>query len=305
MHEDPLKKLEPQTTYCNLNATVPVLRLYMDEDADLKPDYRLNRVSLQHLIGMLRSQQDHGWGYYLEVLVFVFWLPSVTSYRVMLRSLDIPRTTVHDMVHRVAKKLLKIKNLVIHFPSHADLENIGNGFARLAGSPAFSRVVGSIDGCQIRIKPPSADAQCYLNRKLFHSVQLQAICDHNGMFMDIFTGYPGSVHDSRVLKNSPLYTQQLYPPEGFYILGDGGYPCLSVPIALITYKEPVCLAVSRRFNHHHAKARSIIELSFGIRKTRWRSIFFKSLEVKPTFAVEVITCCAILHNICVSNGDIM
>ncbi|KAJ8388116.1 hypothetical protein AAFF_G00147340 [Aldrovandia affinis] len=285
---------------------MPVLRLYLDEAADLKPDYRLSRASLQHLIGMLRSHQDHGWGDYLEVLVFVFWLASATSYHVVSRSFNIPRTTVHDMVHRVAKKLLKLKNRVIHFPTHADLENVGNGFAQLAGSPAFSRVVGSIDGCQVRVKPPSADAQCYLNHKLFYSVQLQAVCDHQGMFLDIFTGYPGSVHDTRVLKNSPLYTQQLYPPEGFCILGEGGHPCLSAAIALITpYKEAVRLVVARRFNHHHAKARSIIKRSFGIMKTRWRSIFFKSLEVKPTFAPEVIACCTILHNIRVSNGDIM
>ncbi|KAJ8387284.1 hypothetical protein AAFF_G00159070 [Aldrovandia affinis] len=155
----------------------------------LRPDYRLSRASLQHLIRMLRSHQDHGWGHYLEVLVFVFWLASATSYRVVSRSFNIPRTTVHDMVHRVTKKLLKLKN------------------------PA---------------------------------------------------------------------------------------------IALITpYKEPVRLVVARRFNHHHAKARSIIERSFGIMKTRWRSIFFKSLEVKPTFAPEVIACCTILRNICVSIGDIM
>ena len=297
--------MEPQT-YCNLNATMPVLRLYLDEDADLKPDYRLNRASLQHLIGMLRGQQDHGWGHYLEVLVFIFWLASATSYRVVSRSFDIPRTTVHDMVHRISKKLLKLKNRVIHFPSRDELDTVGQGFARLANSQAFSRVVGSIDGCQIQVKPPSVDAQCYVNRKLFPSIQLQAVCDHQGMFIDIFVGYPGSVHDARVLKNSPLYTQQLYPPEGFSILGDGEYPCLSVPIALITpYKEPVRLPVARRFNDHHAKARSVIERSFGIMKTRWRSIFFEALEVKPTFAPEVIACCAILHNICVSNGDIM
>lgn len=119
-------------------------------------------------------------------------------------------------------------------------------------------------------------------------------------------GYPGSVHDSRVLKNSPIYTSHRYPPQGFYILGDGGYPCLSAPIALITpYKEPVHLATARRFNHHHAKARSIIERSFGSMKTRWRAIFFKALEVKPTFAPDVIACCAILHNICLFNGDIV
>ena len=257
-------------------------------------------------MAITHSRQDHGWGHYLEVLVFIFWLASATSYRVVSRSFAIPRTTVHDMIHQFAKKLLKIKNQVITFPSQADLENVGNGYARLAGSPAFSRAAGSIDGCQIRIKPPSANAQCFSNRKLFPSIQLQAVCDHQGKYIDIFVGYPGSVHDSRVFKNSPLYTQQLYPPQGYYLLGDGGYPCLSVPVAIVTpFKEPIHLETSRRFNHHHAKARSIIERSFGSLKTRWRSIFLKALEVKSTFAPDVIACCTILHNICVSNGDIM
>lgn len=39
--------------------------------------------------------------------------------------------------------------------------------------------------------------------------------------------------------------------------------------------------------------------------TRWRSIFYKALEVCPTFAAEVVACCAILHNICLDNGDIV
>ncbi|KAK9976615.1 hypothetical protein ABG768_021820, partial [Culter alburnus] len=98
----------------------------------------------------------------------------------------------------------------------------------------------------------------------------------------------------------------LYPPEGYHILGDGGYPCLSHLISLITpYREPLQNASQRCFNLHHTKARSIIERSFGILKTRWRSLFFKALEVKPEFAPKVITCCTILHNICITNGDTM
>ena len=116
-----------------------------------------------------------------------------------------------------------------------NLQHIGAGFARLAGSPAFARVVGSIDGCHVRIKPIGADAQDYFNRKLFHSIQLQAVCDHECQFLDIFVGYPGSVHDSRVLKNSPLYVQSLYQPEGYCILGDGGYPCMSWPFFLFYF----------------------------------------------------------------------
>ncbi|KAJ8390758.1 hypothetical protein AAFF_G00101380 [Aldrovandia affinis] len=68
---------------------------------------------------------------------------------------------VHDMVHRVTKKLLKLKNHVIHFPSHADLENVGNGFAQLAGSQAFSRVVGSTDGCQPIVAPGHCSRYLY------------------------------------------------------------------------------------------------------------------------------------------------
>ena len=82
-------------------------------------------------------------------------------------------------------------------------------------------------------------AQCYINRKVFPSIQLQAICDHRGRFLDIFVGFSDSVHDARVLKNSPVYVRQLYPPEGKCILGDGGYPCLAAPMRLVTsYREP-------------------------------------------------------------------
>lgn len=41
---------------------------------------------------------------------------------------------------------------------------IGEGFAHLAGSHAFHCVVGSIDGTNIRKKPPATNKNNYLNR---------------------------------------------------------------------------------------------------------------------------------------------
>ncbi len=182
---------------------------------------------------------------------------------------------------------------------------VGEVFALLVGSPAFSSAVGAIDGCHIHLKPPATTAQCYLNRKLFHSIQLQAITDHLGKFIDIFVGYPGSVHDARVLRNSPVYTGGLYPPAGKCILGDGGYPCLSAPICLITpYREPVKNPLQARFNSKHSRARNIVERAFGMMKTHWRSVFcfvsvsvfrsVKAMEVSPSIVPEVI-----------QNGDII
>eukprot|EP00064_Thunnus_orientalis_P013643 superscaffoldBa00002254_g13683 len=86
----------------------------------------------------------------------------------------------------------------------------------------FMKVAGVIDGCHVRIKPPSCPGgHCYRNRRLLPSIILQAVCDHQGHFTDTYVGWPGSVHDSRVLRHSPLYRSIFYPP-GHFILADGG-----------------------------------------------------------------------------------
>uniref|UniRef100_A0A9J8DDJ6 Putative nuclease HARBI1 n=1 Tax=Cyprinus carpio carpio TaxID=630221 RepID=A0A9J8DDJ6_CYPCA len=228
------------TTYCHLNAAVPILRLYFEDGSDLRPNLRLSRQSIMSLIAALRSDSDHGWEKDIEVLVFLYWLAHAASYHVVSLAFDIPKSTVHDIVHRISRAVIFILRRVIAFPTPDDLEEVGAGFVQLAGSPAFRMVAGAIDGCHIRIKSPASEALCYFNRKLFHSVQLQAITDHKGKFVDIFVGYPGSVHDARVLKNSPVYTGRLYPPAGNHILGDGGYPCLSVRPSASSHHTESC-----------------------------------------------------------------
>ncbi|KAL3060951.1 hypothetical protein OYC64_009209 [Pagothenia borchgrevinki] len=297
--------------YANLNHHVPVIQIYMDQSIDLTFDYRLSRESIEALMTLLRREKNHGWVQHVEVLLVVYWLAHGLSYSVVSRVFDVLKTTVFDIVHRMCEAILCLLEKVIHFPTQAQCAEVGNGFHRLANSPAnspaFSHCVGAIDGCHIRIKAPnSPHAQDYLNRKLFLSVQLQGICDSYGKFLDIFVGYPGSVHDTRVLRNSPVFVRGCYPPAGHYIVGDGGYPCLREPLNLITpYREPLRGRVEARFNRHHARARSVVERAFGMMKARWRGIFFKALEVDHSFSPKVIAVCAMLHNICLTAGDIL
>ncbi|XP_053192738.1 uncharacterized protein LOC128376912 [Scomber japonicus] len=292
--------------YCQVNNTVPVLALYFDGHSDMRPDYRLSRASFSALMDVLGRESDHGWGPEIDTLIFLFWLATPSAYRVVARAFDIPRATIHRVVHRASGKIATLLYRVVRHPTAEELPRLGGRFARLARSAAFNRVVGAIDGCHVRVKPPAQDAACYFNRKLFHSIQLQAMCDDVGKFLDVFVGYCGSVHDARVLRNSPIYYQQSYPPPGYSILGDGGYPCLSHPISLITpFRQPVRSHLQARFNNSLSRARCIVERSFGMLKTRWRSIFFKALEVDVTYVPEVIVCCTVLHNICMSNGDLL
>ena len=67
------------------------------------------------------------------------------------------------------------------------------------------QVGGAIDGTHIPIKAPSDHSDEYYNRKSFHSVILQAVVDAFLYFTDICVGWPGRVHDARVLSNSTLY----------------------------------------------------------------------------------------------------
>ncbi|XP_038153380.1 protein ALP1-like [Cyprinodon tularosa] len=265
--------------YCRINLNVPVLQIFFNND-DTRPDFRLSRESLAVLLDLLCQERRHGWGATIETLVFLFWLASGESYRVVARVFGMPRSTVHRIVHRVTEEVVAIP---------------------------FLKAAGAIDGCHVRIKPPSGpDGHCYRNRKLFSSIILQAVCDHQGRFIDTYVGWPGSVHDSRVLRNSPLYRRAIYPPPGHFILADGGYPCLQHPLPLITpFKRPVQGVGALRINSHHSRARSIIERAFGRMKTRFRAIFLQALEVYHTFVPQVITACAVLHNICLGAGDIM
>src|SRR5947207_1867951 len=113
------------------------------------------------------------------------------------------------------------------FPdSHTEFSNIARKFKRKAG---ILYAVGAIDGSHIPIKAPKQFPMDYYNRKGFYSIILQAVIDFSGKFINIFVGYPGSTHDSRIFHNSSLYhmfnSSSSVIPANAYILGDTGYPC--------------------------------------------------------------------------------
>ncbi|XP_065809332.1 putative nuclease HARBI1 [Labrus bergylta] len=192
---------------------------------------------------------------------------------------------------------------VVHLPAADELEGIGEGFAHLAGSHAFCRVAGSIDGTHIRIKPPAANKEDYLNRKLFHSIQLLVVCGHKGRFLNTYTGLPGSVHDAGSCGGVLCtYTNSTSHMAGV-LLGMG----VSLPGCTNQPDDPIQGAGAKpcSYNWHHAKARCVVERAIGMMKTRWRSIFLKALEIKPTFVPAAVSTCVFLHNLSINNGDLV
>ena len=48
-----------------------------------------------------------------------------------------------------------------------------------------------IDGSHVAITAPASNEEVYVNRKLFHSINIQAICDHEFRFIDSVVMWPG------------------------------------------------------------------------------------------------------------------
>ena len=130
------------------------------------------------------------------------------------------------------------------------LGDIGRGFCQLAQPDAFNNALGAIDGCHFRIKPTRHNHYDYFKYKLFYSVQVQAICDSSGRFTDICVGYGGSVHDTRVLSNSPIYVSFFVPLIWLFSFGRWRlYPCLERPITIIApYRHPLQGGMQERYN---------------------------------------------------------
>ena len=99
----------------------------------------------------------------------------------------------------------KSHNPYTYPPHYLTNEEIGEKIEEFEELYGIPQIVGTIDGCHIEINAPPQNHEDYFNRKQHYSVNLQAIVDAKLKFIHATVGYPGSIHDARVLRLSGLY----------------------------------------------------------------------------------------------------
>lgn len=132
-------------------------------------------------------------------------------------------------------------------------------------TPGFPGVIG----CNIPIKGRAQDRSSFINRKGFSSIVLRCICNHNMSFIDAYAGWPGSVHGSRVFRNSPITAELEKLPPNLHILGDSAY---SLSNSLITpFREVGNLKEEEtRYNNIiHSSISSVIDRAFALLKGKF------------------------------------
>ena len=85
-------------------------------------------------------------------------------------------------------------------------------------------VLGAIDGTHIRIVAPHDHPQVYINQKRFHSIVLQGICASNLQFLHVVAGWPGGVHDARILSNCDVWDIGPQWWHDNHLIDDEAYP---------------------------------------------------------------------------------
>ena len=244
--------------------------------------------------------------------VTLYYLKDTGSIWMTANTFGIHQCTVSKVLLQVCTAISKhLGPKYVYLPR--TLDEMRNKVSEFETKFAMIQAFGCIDGTHIPIKRPIVDSQDYFNYKQFFSLNVQAVCDFRGIFMDVDCRWPGCVHDAKVFANSAIHNDlktgilpttfnNLLPgcdkiPN--YLIGDPAYPL--TPNCMKEYKS--CKTNSQViFNNLLREARNPIERAFGRLKARW-SILTRKMDLKLENIPIVVMACFVLHNYCEIHND--
>jgi hypothetical protein len=197
-----------------------------------------------------------------------------------------------------------------HWPDENERKNISNCYKMEFNLP---NCVGVMDGTlfPLAFQPETEDAADYHGRKFQWSLTCLVVSDQKRRIRWYITGYPGSAHDNRMLRRSPLKVRkEEYFTVYQYIIGDTAFdPSENVVPA---YKANPNKAEpddpdERLLNKVISKPRVSSEHVNGMWKGRfpWLRLIPNRVRDKKslTEVMKYIHCTVILHNFLIEFGD--
>lgn len=208
----------------------------------------------------------------------------------------------------VSKSLWEILSpVVMPIPTKRNWIEIADRYYQLYGMP---NCIGSIDGKHIRIRKPMCSGSAYFNYKNYFSIVLMACVDADCFFTSVDIGDLGRNSDGRVFTESnlgkALRNKLLDLPDDcilpgniedssvpFYFVADEAFP-LEYHI-MRPYPSRGLTNTKRHFNNILSKARSTVELTFGMILSKFRCLD-TSLACNITAVDDIVKCICVLHN---------
>ncbi|XP_069059640.1 putative nuclease HARBI1 [Pleurodeles waltl] len=199
-----------------------------------------------------------------------------------------------NVLRDVLCALIKHMSSYIQFPRRAELPTVKAAFYHVEHIP---HVIGAIYGTHIALVPPRRNEQVYRHRTNFHSVNVQVVCLANQYISHVTARYPGSVHDSYILRNSSV--PHMIAPlqrDRVWLVGDFDYP--NLPWLMTPVRHPTS-AAEDHYNEAHGHTRQVIQRCFGLLKARFCCLHVcgGALLYNPQKLCQIIVACCMLHNL--------
>jgi nuclease HARBI1 len=219
-------------------------------DLQLYKEYRLDKEGILYVTNLVKGdlpeindQRGQPVKLHIVVMAALLCLASNCFQIRIARSLRISQATVSRSITAFVMALSsKVSQFVMLPRSVEEKRTTMNEFYGMASFPG---VVSAVDGSHVKILAPAEDAHQYRCRKGYTSLNVQLACNARGIFTNVVCRWPGSSHDSYILKNSELYRMFESGISQGIILGDSGYPCR--PWLMTPYPNPTS-AMERQFN---------------------------------------------------------
>jgi hypothetical protein len=226
----------------------------------------------------------------LQILVTLRYLGTGDLQNTIADTVGLSQPSVSRCIERVCSALVDKIAQFVSWPTNESKQK--EDFKNIAGFPC---VVGVIDGSHIRIQEPKDNPNAYINRKHFPSMNICAVCDAQCKFIFLSVRWPGSCHDSFILRQTQLWDAFENNDKRGIILADSAYPCRKW--LLTPYPHPQT-TWEEAYNKALTSTRVRIECAFGRLKKRFRALHCE-LRVTPSKAPLIISACVILQNIAI------
>ena len=170
----------------NFRREIDDVLLYYN-DNELRQRYRFGRHTIEYITRLLHdnispmTNRNHSVSATRQVLITLRFLASGSFQQVIGDSVaGLDKSTVSRIVRRVTLALAQRVDQFIRFPQTQEERDVAKqGFYNIANFPC---AIGCIDGTHIRIVAPTENEWDFVNRKRYHSINVQGICDHKGNF---------------------------------------------------------------------------------------------------------------------------
>ncbi|KAI4893509.1 hypothetical protein NFI96_003976 [Prochilodus magdalenae] len=201
-----LRRRRSEVVYMNkfIHTTFNPLEVLSDEAIIRK--YRLSRVTIQDLIHFVHphlvraTRHNYALSPAVQLLAALRFYASGSFYEVLGDGLGLSKASISRAVTAVTQVLLQLDKRITFTKTPEDAR-VNQGFHAIADIP---QVIGVIDGTLVPIARPSNNEAVYLCRKGYQALNIQVVCDYQGLFTDIVAKWPGSTHDAFMWANSAL-----------------------------------------------------------------------------------------------------